>query len=520
MSSSEGASPAENPLTVRTRKYLLGVDLGTTSTKAAIFTTTGALVSEGRTTVKLLHPSANCVEQDFDEIYQSAAAAVRECFAACTIDPADVVAVAFDSQMAGIGAIDEDFRPAIPFDSWLDMRCKPYIEELSQKHAKRISQLTGCPPTCDHGPKMMWRMHECPDQYRNISKWVVPASYIAGKISGLSADDAFIDYTFLHFTAVANAKQGEWSPELCGILGVDLNRLPRIVSPWQQIGEVQPDAAQQFGLAPGTLVAAGCGDTAAGALGAGIVQPGLLLDTAGTASVLACSTDSYIADTENLALMTMRSVVPGLWNSLAYVGGGGLAMSWFRDHFTTNGSSGTYNHAFELAAQAPPGCDGLFFSPHLGGRICPAAPSMRGAWIGFSWEHSQAHFSRSILESVAFEYRYYLGILSSLIPDLELTEARVIGGGAKTAIWNQIKADVLRVPFRKLPNEESATWGAALIAGKAAGLFTDLVEPASASIPQGIRFEPTASARQAYDEAFARYLGWQLGLEKGFQAHG
>jgi xylulokinase len=516
----ERACRTENPLMVHPLKYLLGVDLGTTSTKASIFTPEGALVSEGRAPVHLLHPSANCIEQDFDDIYDSAASAVRKCFAASSVDPSDVVSVAFDSQMAGIGAVDEHFRPAIPFDSWLDMRCKPYIEELSQKHAKRIAQLTGCGPTCDHGPKILWRMHERPDQYKSIAKWVMPAGYVAGKICGLTAENAFIDYTFLHFTALANAEEGAWSPELCGLLGIDPARLPRIVSPWQQVGEVQPEAARHFGLAPGTRAAAGCGDTAAGALGAGIVRPGLLLDTAGTASVLACSTDRYVADTQNLALMTMRSVIPGLWNPLAYVGGGGLAVPWFRDHFTANGNSGTYDQAFDLAAQAPPGCDGLLFSPHLGGRICPAAPQMRGAWIGFSWEHSQAHFSRSILESVAFEYRYYLRILSDLVPGLELTEARVIGGGAKTPIWNQIKADVLGVPYRKLPNEESATWGAALIAGKAAGLFTDLAEPALAALPEGVMFEPTASTRQLYDGAFARYLGWQQELQKGFQSHG
>ena len=249
------------------------------------------------------------------------------------MDPAEIAGVAFDSQMAGLGAIDDEFRPANRFDSWLDMRCQPYIEELSRAHADKITALTGCPPTCDHGPKMLWWMHERPEEYQRIAKFVMPTCYVAGRIAGLRADQAFIDHTFLHFTALADAESGAWSRELCELLGVDAARLPRIVAPWEVVGEVRPEAAAEFGLAPGTPVAAGCGDTAAGALGAGVVTPGMLLDTAGTAAVLACCTDRFVADREHRALLTMRSVVPGVWNPLAYVAGGGLALRWFRDNF-------------------------------------------------------------------------------------------------------------------------------------------------------------------------------------------
>ena len=152
----------------------------------------------------------------------------------------------------------------------------------------------------------------------------------------------------------------------------------------------------------------------------------------------------------------MRSVIPGLWNPLAYIAGGGLALRWFRDQFFT--SRGETHHGrgrsttcmADAGGEIPPGADGLFFSPHLGGRICPAAPAMRGAWVGFSWGHTQAHFFRAMLESIAFEYAYYLSILRELIPDLSLIEARVIGGGARSAVWNQIKADVLGVPYQRL----------------------------------------------------------------------
>jgi xylulokinase len=498
------------------KPFLLGIDLGTTASKAALYRTDGVLISEARVEVPLEHPKPGWAEQSLDDFYHSAAQAVRECLSAAAVPPIAVAGIAFDSQMAGLGAIDDKFRPATRFDSWLDMRCQPYIEELTRKYADRITALTGCPPTCNHGPKMLWWLNERPEEARRIVKFVMPTCYVAGRLAGLSADDAYIDYTFLHFTAAADARKGNWSPELCESLGLDGNRLPRIIEPWTVIGEVQEEPAGAFGLCPGTPVAAGCGDTAAGALGAGVVRPGMLLDTAGTASVLACCTDRFATDLENRALLVMRSVVPGVWNPLAYIGGGGLALRWFRDQF----SGSDYEVMFQEADRAPAGCDGLLFSPHLGGRICPSAPWMRGAWLGFSWGHSKAHFIRAIAEGVAYEYAYYLHILRSLWPEQQLSEARVIGGGAQSPVWNQIKADVLNVPFRRVMRAESATWGSAMIAGRACGAVTNLGEAALTCSPlEESLHRPNLLLRETYDRAISRYLGWQKTLEKGFEQH-
>jgi xylulokinase len=307
-------------------------------------------------------------------------------------------------------------------------------------------------------------------------------------------------------------------------LGVDPAKLPRIVEPWQVVGEVKGQAAADFGLAPGTLIAAGCGDTAAGALGAGIVRPGMLFDVAGTASVLAASTDTFVADVSQRALLTMRSVIPGLWNPLAYIGGGGQALRWFRDEFfnTWRGQKQAadedlYAQMIALAEQAPPGADGLFFSPHLGGRICPSTPAMRGVWQGFSWSHTQAHFARAVLESIAYEYAYYLSILGEAVPDLTLSETRVIGGGAHSNAWNQIKANVLNVPYQRLGRAEFGTWGSAMIAGKAAGIFTDLAEVATRHAqPEGEPIRPQTAVSQTYQPLIGQYIEWQAALRDSF----
>jgi xylulokinase len=497
------------------KKYLLGVDLGTSGTKAALYQVDGRLVSEASLEVPIYYPRPGVVEQDNEDFYTSAARAVRKCIITSGVEPVEIAAIAFDSQMAGVGLIGEDYLPVARFDSWLDMRCQPYIEWMDREAGERITQLTGCPPTCDHGPKMLWWKNEQPEVYQRTAKFVMPGAYVAGRLAGLKSEQAFIDHTYIHFSGFSDAKSTAWSDELCNRFSMDIAKLPRIIAPTDTIGEVQDGPAREFGLVPGTLIAAGAGDTAANALGAGIVKPGMLFDVAGTAAVLAGCTDKFVADTMNRALITMRSVVPGLWNPLAYIGGGGIALRWFRDQFYNRmrgeqmplAEEDLYPQLISQAESIAPGSEGLFFSPHLGGRICPSSPEMRGAWMGVSWSHTQAHFTRAILESIAYEYAYYLKILTQALPDLVLVEARVVGGGARSDIWNQIKADILNVPYQRLRGNEFGAWGAAMIAGKASGLIDDL--PAHAertAILQGKPFNPSPDTHQIYLPLIEKYI--------------
>lgn len=503
------------------KRYLVGVDLGTSATKAALYRVDGTLVAEASADVPLYYPTPGVVEQENVDFYRTAAQTVSACIRESGVDPREIAGIAFDSQMAGVGSIDADYQPAARFDSWLDMRCQTYIEQIDRDHGDVITQLTGCAPTCDHGPKMLWWQHEAPEAYARIAKFVMPVAIVVGQMAGLHADQAFIDHTFVHFSALCDAKHGIWSEELIDRLGVDGRRLPRIVAPWEIVGEVIESAARDFGLAPGTPIAAGAGDTAAGALGAGVVRAGMLLDTAGTASVFAGCTDQFVADTKHRALLCMRSVIPGLWNPLAYIAGGGIALRWFRDQFVRADGidhDALYDALTKGAENISPGAEGLLFSPHLGGRICPAEPTMRGAWVGFSFGHTRDHFFRAILEGIAYEYRFYLDILRDNIPDLSLTEARVIGGGARSPVWNQIKADVLNVPYQRLNRLEFATWGSALIAGHAVGIFPDITAAAIATTERlGGAAQPDPSHLEIYEKASRRYIAWQNAFAQTFR---
>lgn len=495
------------------KTYLIGVDLGTMGTKAAIFDTEGNLAAEAYEESKLYYPRPGWVEQKPTEIYGSAMRTIRSCLEQSGVAPSNVAGLALDGQMSGIGSVDTNWDTPTDYDSWLDTRCRDYITLLKEEE-QRIIALTGGPPTISHGAKILWWMHEQPEAWKRIAKFVVPGGYVAGRMAGLKAEEAFIDRTYLHFTCLSDTKAGQWSDWLLDRFGVDKNKLPRIVDPWEIIGRVTQEAAFSCGLKAGTPIAAGCGDQAAGMLGAAMVRPGLVFDVAGTASVFAVCVDRFVTDQEHGTLFTAHLAVPGLFYTLAYINGGGLNLRWFRDEITPHEkaqaeASGEkiYQLLDRMAASIPPGSDTLLFLPHLGGRVCPSDANTRGVFIGLNWAHGKAHLYRAILEGVAYEYAHYLGIVRSLLPDLDFRETRVIGGGARSGLWNQIKADVLGVPYVNLNREEFPVLGSAILAGYGVGIFDDLAATAERFTRPTDRLEPNMASHAFYQPLVEQYIG-------------
>ncbi|OGO14996.1 MAG: xylulose kinase [Chloroflexi bacterium RBG_13_68_17] len=492
--------------------YLIGVDLGTTGTKTALFDAEGNLVAEAYEESKLYYPRPGWVEQDPQEIYGSALRTIKQCLDQSAIEPGRVAAIAFDGQMAGIATVDAAWATPTQYDSWLDTRCSPFIERLKETE-ERIIDLTGGPPTISHGAKILWWRHERPEVYRKIAKFVVPGGYVAGRMAGLKGDQAFMDRTYLHFTCFSDTRSGKWSDELLELYDVDRAKLPRIVNPWEVIGHVTAEAATACGLKAGTPIAAGCGDQAAGMLGAGMVRPGLVFDVAGTASVFAVCVDRFVTDQAHRTLFTACLAIPDLYYCLAYINGGGLNLRWFRDELAaderaqaeSNGEN-VYHVLDRMASQTPPGAHSLLFLPHLGGRVCPSDANTRGVYLGLNWSHTKAHLFRAMLEGVAYEYAYYKRIVQELLPELELAETRVIGGGAKSSLWNQIKADVLGVPYVNLSREEFPVLGSAILAGFAVGVFKDLASTAESFVRTTQRVDPNPDHHATYQPLVQEYL--------------
>lgn len=446
----------------------VGCDLGTMGTKAAVVDEKGSILGEAFEEVALRYPRPGWVEQDLEEIEASAHRTIRKALASSGRG-SDVAGVAFSGQMSGIGTIDDSYRPATHFDSWLDTRCEPYIEQMNE-HAGRVVELSGCPPTYSHGPKIMWWMRERPADFRRISRFVVPGAFVAGRLCGHPANLAFIDRTYLHFSNLSDTEHARWSEELLGAFGIDGSVLPRIVDPLDVVGEVTEEGEANTGIPAGTPVAAGAGDQTAASLGAGVVDPGQAFDSAGTASVFAMCVERWAPDVANLTLMATHSVIRGVFIALAFINGGGLALRWFRDNVARElaRDPSAYEKLDRLAADVELGSGELLWMPHFQGRVLPPQPHVRAGWVGLTSGHTLGHMFRAILEGIAYEYAEWVR-LAGEAGGGEPTEARVLGGGARSGLWNQIKADVLGIDWVPTVRQECGVLGDALVAAAATG---------------------------------------------------
>lgn len=480
-------------------QYLIGIDMGTQGTKASLYQEDGKAVCHAFEECRLLTGPNGEIEQDPEELYGSVIHTIRELLAKSPNAGESVAGIAIAAQMAGVMAIDEDWNAVTPYDSWLDTRCGEYIGLMKDTAENEIIRKTGGQVTYVHGPRILWWKHERPDVYRRAAKFIMPGVYAAGKLCGLRAEDAYIDYTHLHFTGFADNRGLCWDPGLLRSFDIEPDKMPRIAAPYERIGTITAEAAKLTGLKEGTLVAAGCGDSAASSFGAGVIRPGMIYDVAGTASIFSVSTCQFNPDEEHKTILAARSVVDRLYIPHAYLSGGGLCVRWMRQI-----ADKSYDEMEEMASKAAGEISDLFFIPHFSGRTCPNEPNVRGGFTGLSWSHTAGHLYRAVLESIALEYNEYFGILKEREPDLRPDGIYGVGGGTKCDLFNQIKADVLGIPYHTLQIEEAGTYGLAVLAGYAAGLYPDLLESGRHIRIRG-SYQPDARQFAGYQNKTGQY---------------
>lgn len=486
---------------MKSRALLVGVDMGTSSTRVVVLDENGRSLGAASRPTQLLNPSRQVFEQDPEQMYASVMLAIKDVLGHGAIHLPDIGGIAICGQMAGISTIGTDWRATTPYDSWLDMRCASQVPRLKTCE-QQILEFSGGPVCANHAAKWLyWREHR-PETYRQIRKIIMPAAYVAGRMAELHSDDAFMDYTYLGFNSFADSRAMRWNASLIAQFKLDADLLPNLVKPSDRIGSVSASAASACGLLAGTPIFAGCGDIAAAMLGAGIFQPGQLLDIAGTGSVLATVLDHYAVDTRHQTLTTFRHCLPGLFYSAAYVGGAGIGFNRF-------GLDDSECRRLELQASAPVSeRNKLLFLPHLGGRHAPFDASMAGAFVGLDWSHDRTDQYRAMLESIAYEHAGFLRCMQAMQVPVDVGGVFSLGGGSNSALFSQIKADVLGVPYRKLPATEYGVLGAALLAGQGAGVFADLRQTASdwqrpveaVWLPDASRHRFYAGMRKAYEQ--------------------
>ncbi|WP_066647256.1 xylulokinase [Christensenella timonensis] len=471
------------------KHYIIGIDIGTQGTKSMIFDTDMNVVASAFEQSCLISPKPGTVWQQPEEIYLSCVRTIKQMMDETQIAPASVLSIAIDGQMAGIIGIDREGNAVTPYDSWLDTRCGKYLDILRETSEKELIRTSGGQVTYGHAPKIIWWKNEHSDIYNKICKFVVPQAYVVGKMTGLSAEEQFMDYTCIVFSGFGDTVKKAWSENLLREFNIDKNKLPRMVSPFDIVGTTKKEFGDLCGLREGIPVAAGAGDTAASTFGAGHFEENTLLDCAGTASNLCAAVREYVPDLEYKTLIMLRSPIDGLYIPLSYINGGGLCIKWFQSEFTGEPHA-TYEMLEKEAEMVEAGSEGIFFIPHFAGRVLPNDPDIKGSFSGLDWKHKRAHLYRAIMEGIAYEYWYYFSVLKTLYPNVKPNVMRSIGGGSKSRLFCSIKADVLGMDVIPLMLGDAALVGSAVIGAVGAGIIPDYREAISKTIDCGnvIRF--------------------------------
>ena len=448
-------------------------------------------------------PKIGWAEQRPEDWWRACGLAVRHALAKSCLAGDAVACVGFSGQMHGAVMLDEQARVVRPALIWCDVRTEPQCRELTSKiGAERLIQLT-CNPALPNFTltKFLWVRNNEPENWKRVRSVMLPKDYVRFRLTG----DRAIDMSDASGTLMLDVAHRRWSREVLQAAEIDDRLLPALYESPDVCGKVSVEGAAATGLKIGTPVVAGAGDQAAGATGMGIVAAGAVSATIGTSGVVFASTDRPALDAKG-RLHTFCHAVPRRWHVMGVMQAAGLSLRWFRDQFGAGVDDGRdpYERLTDEAATAPPGCEGLLWTPYLMGERTPHLDAnARGALIGITASHTRAHVIRAILEGVAFSMRDTLTIFEEM--PVPVKGIRLGGGGARSQLWRQIQADVYGRQVEVVEAEEGAAYGAAMLAGVGARIWPTVDDACDSIVRVAQRTAPQSAVTEVMNTAYAAY---------------
>ena len=475
--------------------FYLGLDMGTTGVKAAVFDTFGNMAGVGLTEYTLETPAPDIVELDAEIYWDSARSAIAEAVENAAVAPENIVSVAITGQAETLIMVGVDGKPLRKAIVWLDNRASDEARELNERFGQeelfRLSGQTEMLP-CWPAPKILWFKKHQPELFEATAKYLMVEDFIAFRLTGKYATCNGLMPSALYY----DIRTGEYDPAMLDALGITAAQLPELKNAGAVIGSAVANASL---IAPGTLVCAAPIDHVCGNLGSGCSGNGMISETTGCTLALCAAFDHLVYDEEK-RLSTYLGFAPGSFVLLPWAPTAGMLLKHFRDEFT----SGMDFKAFDAeAAAVAPGSEGLILLPHCAGAISPDCnPDARGVAWGITLAHKRGHWARAIMESVAYLLKDNVEALRSM--GAKITEIRSLGGASKSKLWLQIKADVLNLPVTVTECAEATSLGAAILGAVACGDFPDAAAAVGAMVKVAFRVEP-GEAVGAYVQPFEQY---------------
>ncbi len=492
--------------------YTIGIDVSTTATKSLLINTAGEVVAVAAAEYGYETPHPLWSEQSPYLWWDGAAQSIRQVLAQSGIDAAQVAGVGLTGQMHGLVLLDEAGEALRPAILWNDQRTADQCDEIRRRLGReRLIQITGNDAlTGFTAPKILWVAQNEPQLYSRVRHILLPKDYVRYRLTGEYGTDKADAAGML----LIDLRTRDWSPEVLAALDID----PAWLAPTHEgpviTSRLSDEAAAATGLLPGTPVMAGGGDQAAGAVGVGAVTEGIVALVLGTSGVVFATAGQPFIEPQG-RLHAFCHAVPGRWHLMGVMLSAAGSLRWHRDTFAPGVG---FDNLLAPAADVPAGSEGLLFLPYLTGERTPHPdPLARGAFVGLTVRHSLPHLSRSVLEGVAFGLRDSFELMKGAGLS-EITQVRVSGGGARSLLWRQILADVLRSELVTVNTTEGAAYGAALLAGVGAGLWPDVDAACAASIRLTGHTAPTEEGMARYEPLYHEYRRLYGALKPTFDA--
>ena len=484
--------------------YLIGLDIGTTGCKAALFDEEGALLGSASREYHVDVPRPTWAEQDAEHVWALAQDVLRKVIAGRQV----VAAIGLSVQGEAVIPVDEAGRALRPAILGMDTRTDPQNAWLRERFGARwLFERTGMPVhTINTLPKLLWlRTHE-PEVWARAARFLLYEDFLIHKMTGR----AVTSQCLASRTQLFDLRAGGWSPDILAALGLDPSRLAVPHPSGTAVGSMHADLAARLGFAEPPLIVTGGHDQACGALGVGLTQPGRAMVSTGTAEVVEIALGQP-AINEALYegnISVYAHPVPGLYLAMTLNHSGGLLLRWFRDTFCAEEKAraqGSGQDAYDLIlADAPQTPSDLLILPHFAGSGTPTFDTAsKGAILGMTFATTKADIARAILEGLTYELRVNLDLLRA--GGVVIDELRAIGGGARSPLWVQLKADITGIPVAVPRVTEAACWGAAILAGVGAGRFASAAEAAEATVRLDRYVYPDSERRAIYEQRHALY---------------
>jgi xylulokinase len=500
--------------------YVIGCDVGSQGTNAALYAADGTLVTSAYEGYDLSFPQPTWAEQDPDAWIRAIERTVAKLVAAVPDGASAIKALSFGSQLDGVVVCDAAGRPLRPAMIWMDRRAEAQATALARRMPPdEFYRHVGANLDSSHAVfKALWVRDEEPELWRRAAFLMPPGTYALRGVAG----PVVTDYSNASSLALLDPRSRAWSKDVLDVADIAEAMLPEVAAATEPVAKITADFATASGLAPGTVVVLGCGDEMAATLGAGVFAPGEVCDVVGTAEPV-CAASAEPRDDPTMLVECHPHADPSVWllENPGFVSGGNLR--WWRDHFApleraaeAGGGTDAYDALCQDAAGVPSGAEGLVFLPCMQGAMAPEwNGAARGTFFGLTLAHTRAHMTRALLEGSAFALR---DILEAMVhAGLAVQRLTIVGGGAKGELWRQIKADVTGLPVRVPVSVETTATGAAILAAVGAGLHGSVADAVDAFVAyRPDEHEPDPNAREAYDEAYRRYRDVYFALKPVF----